>query len=131
MTNKIPDDTIGVKQSSQSLLKKLKPFDLSAAKRGEKIMSFFGEAMNFIGVRSDGNIVCEINEKYLITYDQKDLRMAPKTRTVWVNFWDFADIGVLHDSPMPAEWHESEEQANKFQRQNRIGGKAWKLEIEE
>ena len=39
----------------------LRPFDLEAAKRGEKICSLFGEDADFIGMKLDGRVVFEVD----------------------------------------------------------------------
>lgn len=66
--------------------KQLKPFDLEAAKRGEAICDVAGTVVVFVGVTVNGNVVVEDGDR-LHRWFQSSLRMAPKKRTVWVNFY--------------------------------------------
>lgn len=54
----------------------LRPFDLEAAKRGEKICTSYGNNAVFIGVKSDGRVVFE-DQDQLYNYDEWNLRMLP------------------------------------------------------
>jgi hypothetical protein len=71
----------------------MKPFDLDAAKRGEPIfleaqhtgLNYRGTVF-FVGVSGNDLPVVEIDSKP-IRISPEYLRMAPKKRTVWLNFW--------------------------------------------
>ena len=100
----------------------MKPFDLEAAKRGDPIVTDTGYECKFIGIDSKGWIVVEyINGGGIDAYSYCDLFMAPKKRTVWVNFYTNS-----HNS----HWR-TEEAANIAAGTERIGGKAYPVEIEE
>ena len=101
----------------------MKPFDLEAAKRGEPIYIHLVCEPTFIGLREDGRVVAESAEGWLGSYMQSDVFMAPKKRTVWVNLYP--------TSLQISYWHNSEEEASKLASSNRIGGKAYPVEIEE
>jgi hypothetical protein len=71
----------------------MKPFDLEAAKRGDPVFlegqhtgwNYCGPVF-FVGVSENGLPVVEINSKPARTSPEY-LRMAPRKRTVWLNFW--------------------------------------------
>ena len=101
----------------------MKPFDLEAAKRGEPFIDKnFELPCYLVGVRQSGGIVVEINGCMYVRHCS-ELFMAPKTRTVWVNFYGGKE----------AFYHETEEKADEHQRrsENRIGGRAYPVEVEE
>lgn len=63
-----------------------RPFDLEAAKRGEKIENYKGEPAYFVGVEYDGQIVyqmCFRPETMRLT-DGSELRMTPRKRTIYI-----------------------------------------------
>lgn len=101
----------------------MKPFDLEAAKRGEPVFDRDDDEVNFIGVRNNGQIVIETKGGWLTSEHSHYLFMAPKKRTVWVNLY----------SNKEALYHETEEKADEHQRrsENRIGGRAYPVEVEE
>ena len=105
----------------------MKPFDLEAAKRGEPILYALNPSypITFIGARRDGSIVYEDTDGGLATIREMGLRMAPKKRTVWVNLYRTSGRGCYYNSEADANscWINL--------RDDRIGGKAHPIEIEE
>lgn len=113
----------------------MKPFDLEAAKRGEPIVTRDGRVVKFVAyvpeavfphrlvVLVDGFIVrlYETGVTYTNCDSESDLFMAPKKRTVWVN---------LYPDSHNSHWR-TEEAANIAAGTERIGGKAYPIEIEE
>lgn len=102
----------------------MKPFDLEAAKRGESIVTEDNEKVLFIGLDSNGNVVAEDSEGWLIKYRTTGIFMAPKKRTVWVNLYDC--VAYPFDSREDAD-----EDAKQFNVMMRIGDKAYPVEVEE
>ena len=117
----------------------MKPFDLEAAKRGEPICNRYSEDCVFITHVPDANpeyrVVALTPSKEVYCFDETgsyycdvsesrhDLFMAPRKRTVWVN---------LYEEGKFANHHENEESANeRADGTNRIGNRAWPLEIED
>jgi len=116
----------------------MKPFDLEAAKRGEPIVTRDGCKAKFIAhvpeaeslfklaVLIDGEIFifAEAGNYWSDKKDSTlDLFMAPKKRTVWVNL--LISGKAFH--------YDTEESANRMigSSDQRIGGKAYPVEIEE
>lgn len=69
----------------------MKPFDLKAAQAGEPIVRYYGSdgtvrPISFIGVLSNGDIVCEdvANPGAIFRYGQDELRMAPKSKKLYI-----------------------------------------------
>ena len=117
----------------------MKPFDLEAAKRGEPIVTRDGREAKFIAhVPELGNLPLVVMIENTLTQLQEDgswvgdckssydIFMAPKKRTVWVNFYPSVD-----NEPPLAMTHKSQEKANRDGLSHRIGGKAYPVEIEE
>lgn len=118
----------------------MKPFDLEAAKAGAPIMCRDGTPAKFIAhvpeakpgyrvvvlVGSDTVTVQFENGRHWADVESyADIFMDPKKRTVWLN---------LYPSPTAcrAAYHyDTREEADGSAGSNRIGGKAWPLEIEE
>jgi len=94
----------------------MKPFDLEAAKRGEPIQTIKGGLLYFIGVTRSGSIMIETESCYTSPFKPDQLRIAPKKRTVWVNFYIV---------------YETEAEANRGAVNDRVGGKAYPVEIDE
>jgi len=116
----------------------MKPFDLEAAKRGEPIVTRDGREAKFIAHVPEANEIQKIVvsvDKGLISLRQNgrtwkdtdtrsDLFMAPKKRTVWVNLYSDGE----------AFYHYTQEEADDLDsgaKEDRIGGKAYPVEIEE
>lgn len=115
----------------------MKPFNLDAAARGEPIITRNGQEILFLahdrGNPQEGRrLILRVagNPIAIFAYESGrisngnsalDAFMAPKKRTVWVNLYPAAEC--FH--------YESEKEADDRGRPNRIGGKAWPLEIEE
>ena len=115
----------------------MKPFDLEAAKAGAPIVTRAGRPAKFIAhvaeahpgqrllVLIDGNIHLKFESgKYAASPDivsDNDMFMAPVKRTVWVNLYEYRT----------AVWHDTEKDADHCTRGNRLGGRAWPIEIEE
>jgi hypothetical protein len=118
----------------------MKPFNLEAAQRGEKMITRAGEEAEFIAY------VPKAGKHYQVlalvglmpkTYDTEgsflkgsestyDLFMAPKKKTVWVNFFPCGE----------AFYHDTEEAAvagrkNFYDEDVAIGNKPLRIEIEE
>ncbi len=117
----------------------MKPFDLEAAKRGEPIQNKRGAERRFVAHAPDAEpsqrVICLNETGHVRCYseqggycvdcesDTHDLCMAPRKRTVWVN---------LYEEGKFANHHENEESANeRADGTNRIGNRAWPLEIED
>ena len=115
----------------------MKPFDLEAAKRGEPIMTRDGREAKFIAhvpeAAAAQQIVYlvegEIKTNWVTGERNKDVRyttdlfMAPKKRTVWVNLYSDGE----------AFYHYTQEEADDLDsgsKEDRIGGKAYPVEIE-
>lgn len=117
----------------------MKPFDLEAAKRGDPLVTRDGNPARFIAhvpeARPGWRVVvmiegqdcpsCRHDDGMLMHFSggtSGDIFMAPKKRLVWVNMYESAT----------ATWWPTEELADsKKSARDRIGGKAWPLEIEE
>ena len=114
----------------------MKPFNLEAAKRGEPIVTRGGEAAKFIAhvpdaeigfrvvVMLDGVIECYCDDgsyrpSWKSTYD---LFMATRKRTVWMNVYPTNGQGGCYDSEIVAD---------RYAWRDRIGNRAWPLEIED
>ena len=115
----------------------MKPFDLEAAKAGAPLVTRDGRPAKFIAhvaeaqpsqrlvVLIDGAVHTKFeNGKYAGSPDivsDNDLFMAPVKRTVWVNVYGCGG----------ATWYDTETDADDCTRGNRLGGRAWPIEIEE
>jgi len=113
----------------------MKPFDLEAAQRGDKLITRAGEEAEFIAyVPKAGKYyqVLALSGSMPKTYDTEgrflegaestyDLFMAPKKRTIWVNVYSVGQ----------SAYYNTEELADERGNIGRIGNKAWPLEIEE
>ncbi len=116
----------------------MKPFDLEAAKRGEPIVTRGGEAAKFIAHVPDADIgfrvvvmldgviecYCDDGSYRLSSKSTCDLFMAPRKLTVWVNVYP------PYTSCFGGAY-ETEAIANNYAGRNRIGNRAWPLEIED
>jgi hypothetical protein len=117
----------------------MKPFDLEAAKRGEPIVTRDGRPAKFIAHVPEANACYQVVALFsgLISthavsgrvYPEKhpndaDLFMAPRKRTVWVNVYppEARKFGGAY---------ETEAIANNYAGHERIGNRAWPLEIED
>ena len=122
--------------TNDSIKDNMKPFDLEAAKDGAPIQDSRGNLLEFLmwapGSLGGINVIIRDHEKRitLLSDDGKlaeaypaVIFMAPIKRTVWVNLYGQQLESACH----PTE----EEEADKRARPNRIGGKAYPLEIEE
>jgi hypothetical protein len=114
----------------------MKPFDLEAAKRGEPIVCRNGTPAKFIAhvpEANDGRRLIVLISNFIFTHFEngreypsdtdRDLFMAPKKRTVWVN---------LYENGL-ANFHGTEEYADQSasKHHDRIGKRAYPVEIEE
>lgn len=111
----------------------MKPFDLEAAKRGEPIMCRNGTPVKFIAFVPEADVcnkVVVLRAGVVVTYSANGegaaynthLVMAPKKRTIWINaYWSGATVFSFG----------TQEEADKAATKDRLGGKAWPLEIEE
>ena len=115
----------------------MKPFDLQAAKAGAPIVTRDGRPAKFIAHVAEahpnqrllvlvGGAVCRHFEegRCMLNPDSEspyDLFMAPVKRTVWVNLYEYGK----------AIWHDTEKIAERQAGRNRLGGRAWPIEIEE
>ena len=115
----------------------MKPFDLEAAKRGEPIQTRDGTPVKFIAHVPDAQehqrmvvffdgavwVVGESGNFYQNKFaSNHDLFMSPRKRTLWVNLYP-------HDRV--AQWYPDKELADRRAADERIGNRAWLLEIEE
>ena len=117
----------------------MKPFDLEAAKRGEPLITRDGVEAHFIAhtdkVTGAYKVLTLINGSWHSFTEQGkrhsggistlDLFMAPKKRTVWLNLYD------IHPSHGSGYFYPSQEEADDAASHERVGGRAWPLEIEE
>jgi len=117
----------------------MKPFSLERAKAGDPIQTRNGRKAKFIthvtGLKSENRLIVAVGERDALTSyfedgrfysDQEgslDLFMAPKTRTVYVNFYRDG-IGVW------ARCHNTAEEAYRMSG-DRIGNRAYPVEIDE
>ena len=118
----------------------MKPFDLEAAKRGEPICNRDGESCVFIahvpGANLENRVVALTPSEEVLVFNEEgsyycdgdtsrhDLFMAPRKLTVWVN--------VYPPGTNCFAWaYETEAIANNYAGRNRIGNRAWPLEIED
>jgi len=106
----------------------MKPFNLEAAKRGEPICTEDNKPLHFI-------CFDEVSNKIVYGYDGRRVAytdlviaetcifMAPKTRTVWLNYFQLGRASVYN----------TKEDADRMiiHPDKRIGGKAYPVEIEE
>ena len=113
----------------------MKPFSLEAAKRGEPIVCRDGTPAKFIAyvpeARPAYRVVvlvddlvaakCADGRHWPDSDSNNDIFMAPKKRTVWLNLY----------SNEVARMHPTQRAADESGENNRIGGKAWPLEVEE
>jgi hypothetical protein len=114
----------------------MKPFDLAAAKAGAPIMCRDGTPAKFIAhvpeakpgyrvvalVGSDTvTVQFEDGRHWADVESNTDLFMAPTKRTVWLNMY----LNGI------ARMHPTQRAADESGENNRIGGKAWPLEIED
>lgn len=121
----------------------MKPFDLEAANRGEPLVNRDGKKIDFFVFDSGADEGCKVlarNEgtRCVMAYYSDgrinrssesgfDLFMAPKKITLYVNAYRRSDNGTVvvyaYDSEKAADRYASSEL--------RIGGKAYRMEIEE
>ena len=120
----------------------MKPFDLEAAKRGEPIVCRDGTPAKFIAHVPEAHptqrLVVLIGENILgylesgswtgVNEDDTDLFMAPKKRTVWVNFYP-SNRAAFFDSQEEADKDEC--QPSFYFDIDRLGNRAYPVEIEE
>lgn len=115
----------------------MKPFNLQDAINGKPVITRAGVSLTFgayipkanshklFMLSPDGDVFqyCE-NGRYIGNGRESnmDLFMAPIKRTVWVN---------LYGRQLESVCHSTEEDADKHASSDRIGGKAYPLEIEE
>ena len=118
----------------------MKPFDLEAAKRGEPICNRYSEDCVFITHVPDANpeyrVLALTPSKEVCCFDETgsyygggdesehDLFMATRKRTVWVNLRK-EGLACHYKSEC-----EADEAYNSYDTQ-RIGNRAWPLEIED
>ena len=115
----------------------MKPFNLEAAKAGAPLVTRDGRPAKFIAHVAEAHP----SQRLLVLIDgavhakfesgkhasrpnnvfNSDLFMAPVKRTVWVNLYTH-HVAIRHDT---------EKEANDSTRGNRLGGRAWPIEIEE
>ena len=111
----------------------MKPFDLEAAKRGEPIQCC-GMSAKFIAHEPEASPYQRViflghgTQVYAVDENgggsHHKLTMAPKKRTVWVNFYE--QIAYHYDSEQ-----EADSDASQFTKMKRNGDKAYPVEIEE
>lgn len=114
----------------------MKPFDLEAAKRGDPIVCRDGTPAKFIAhvpeAHAGGRVISLVGDVIYFSHESGrqwldcvrdvDLFMAPKKRTIWINaYWSGATVFSFA----------TKEAADKAATKDRVGGRAWPLEIEE
>lgn len=76
----------------------MKPFDLEAARRGEPIVRYYikdGRSipLTYLGRMRCGLIVTEDEKGSLLIYDEAELRMAPRKRTLYIGIQSIGTSG--------------------------------------
>ena len=122
----------------------LRPFDLELAKAGHPIQTRDGRKAKFIAhvpecsqfwrvvFLIDGNsgLSCCDESGAMYTWESAaDLFMAPRKRTVWVNFLESAS-GILISYTFDSE-KDADDWQNNVSRRPRAGNRAYPVEIEE
>lgn len=121
--------------STSSIPEGCKPFDLERALAGDPVVTRDGRPVTQLtkfdaghdgdpvyGVFNDNAGSWSVDGQHLTDRGTGlDLFMAPKKRTVWVN--------MCFDGK--AYWYDSEEDADGWFGHDRIGNRAWPVEIEE
>ncbi|MNK14373.1 hypothetical protein D3C87_324900 [compost metagenome] len=120
----------------------MKPFDLEAAKRGDPLITRGGEVVKFIAhvpEAKEGYKVVALVEGIVRSFGKDgkwmeddithlDLFMAPKKKTVWVNFYGFTDGSGYTSNAHISQAHAD---AATGPHSGRIGGKAYPVEIDD
>jgi hypothetical protein len=114
-----------------------KPFNFDAARRGDPIMTEHGAVCTLLMYVADAiDQECSVIQcgKRVITVGKDGVPasgnqfpkivMAPKKRIVWINLYNNGLDYISHV-------HSTLEEANDTVHRNRIGNRAWPLEIEE
>jgi hypothetical protein len=122
----------------------MKPFDLEAAKRGDPIVCRDGRPAKFIAHVPEarlGSVVALVDDRVCTYYENGlmdehevmfysyTLFMAPKTRTVWVNFFKHSTDAAFYSTKEHAD--EQAEYRKSICRSKRIGNRAYPVEVEE
>jgi len=119
----------------------MKLFDLEAAKSGEPIVCRDGTPAKFVahvlGARKTESVVVLIGDEVVLfaesgkfypdeSMESFDLFMAPKKRTVWVNFYEnnFATFFNTQEEA-DRDYHETQFDTD------RLGNRAYPVEVEE
>ena len=118
----------------------MKPFDLKSAKAGAPIVTRDGTPAKYIAhvpeARRSSQVLCLVRDTVFAyapngDYDSLrgesmlDLYMASTKRTVWVNLY-------ASNSPRGvASYYDNQVAADNYANSERLGGKAWPLEITE
>lgn len=113
-----------------------KPFDLERASAGDPVVTREGRPVTQL-VKFDADCdICtvygvvvgrveswSVDGRYSVTggESQYDIFMAPKKRTVWVNLYP----------GRRSLWYDSKEEADRRHASDRIGNRAWPVEIED
>jgi len=102
----------------------MKPFDLEAAKLGDVVLDGVESSpCHFIGVTQAGDVIIE-HKNILHRRQQSDLRMAPKKRTLWLNFYEDGQVNYF-STKADANRHKT------IRKKQRLFDKAYPLEVEE
>jgi hypothetical protein len=118
-----------------------KPFDLERALAGDPVVTRNGRPVTQLVKFDVGNVispVCGVLGDNILTWrvdgrhfsncgSTYDLFMAPKKRTVWVNLYPDSGARLI----AYAHAFEDKDEADKSSCSNRIGNRAWPVEIEE
>ena len=115
----------------------MKPFDLERALAGDPVVTRWGEEATQFHLFEGAHrpLACVIGGNVCAYFgngvdlesgmsSKYDLFMAPKKRIVWVNLY-YWEAGQL------AFWYDTQEEADAAAISDRIGGRAWPIEIEE
>ena len=117
----------------------MRPFNLEAALAGEPVMLGSGEEVHYVG---------ENNGHLIVVHDWKGekrpgaftrggvhtqaptlyLVMKPKKRTLWINVYDALDTST---QAYPYRTMEEADRIHGMVSRERVGSRAWPLEIEE
>lgn len=127
----------------------MKPFDLKAALAGDPVVTRNGKKIAFLAHDPAAAQICRVlaraeDETYPYSFAEngafvlgtesiRDLFMAPKKRTVWVNLYveSWPDYESTAGRGQPAVWHATEVEADRAAASSRIGDRAFPIEIEE
>ena len=111
----------------------MKPFNLQDAIDGKPIVTSDGRKVKFIAYEPDAfdqeQVIVAINKEICLCkingtslMPKLDLMMAPQKKQYWVNLYDDFHMST---------WYDSQEEADQEAAHDRLGNKAFLIEVEE